>query len=281
MKNKAMVNLIESYQKNKSVIGVGHCKFYPTCSCYAKETYKKFNFFYASLLTIYRLLRCNPFNTRKYDPVKLTKKEKQEKKYLENISKYLNNDFVEYILGVDNHITTNDELYSYIYDYVTLESHSHNDYVPYNSRYILTKDKLVESNKIFDLDKYLKISDELYNEGILKHKVENKVLNESNLYITPLDMITIKDYLNMNPNKKYILINNIDEFNYLDYPIVKLNKIKTKELEKIIEKYDKAIILTNTNNILPIISLIDLSINIYNDVENINYFFDINLKSKC
>ena len=84
MKNKAMVNLIESYQKNKSVIGVGHCKFYPTCSCYAKETYKKFNFFYASLLTIYRLLRCNPFKTRKYDPVKLTKREKQEKKMRED-----------------------------------------------------------------------------------------------------------------------------------------------------------------------------------------------------
>ena len=45
-KNEFAVKLIKSYQKNKSVIGVGHCKFYPTCSNYAIETYKKFNFFH-------------------------------------------------------------------------------------------------------------------------------------------------------------------------------------------------------------------------------------------
>ena len=45
------------------------CKFYPTCSSYGIESYKRFNFFKASFLTLWRLLRCNPWNKGGYDPV--------------------------------------------------------------------------------------------------------------------------------------------------------------------------------------------------------------------
>ena len=56
------------------------CKYYPTCSNYALEAYQKFNFFYASLLTFWRILRCNPFSKGGYDPVPLSRKEKKELK---------------------------------------------------------------------------------------------------------------------------------------------------------------------------------------------------------
>ena len=44
------------------------------------EAYQKFNFFKASLLTIWRLLRCNPFSKGGFDPVPLTKEEKKLRK---------------------------------------------------------------------------------------------------------------------------------------------------------------------------------------------------------
>ena len=76
---KLAIKLIEKYQastKNSSK----RCRYVPTCSEYAKECYKKFNFFKASFLTAYRLLRCNPFSKGGFDPVPLTRKEKRDKK---------------------------------------------------------------------------------------------------------------------------------------------------------------------------------------------------------
>ncbi len=76
MKNKLPLFLIEKYQQ-----GVSHpprCRFTPTCSQYAKECYQKFNFIKASLLTTKRLLKCNPLFRPGYDPVPLTKQEKEE-----------------------------------------------------------------------------------------------------------------------------------------------------------------------------------------------------------
>lgn len=83
--NKLALWLIDKYQKNKT--SHGHCHFYPSCSNYAKETYQKFNFFYASILTFYRIIRCTPFTKRKYDPVPLTKKEKQNQVILNELKK--------------------------------------------------------------------------------------------------------------------------------------------------------------------------------------------------
>lgn len=74
---KLMIKLIRFYQTHWQ--HQGKCRYYPTCSNYAIEAYKKFNFFYASFLTIYRVLRCNPFSKGGYDPVPLTRKEKKTK----------------------------------------------------------------------------------------------------------------------------------------------------------------------------------------------------------
>jgi putative membrane protein insertion efficiency factor len=55
------------------------CKYEPTCSNYALEAFQKFSFFKAFFLTIWRLLRCNPWSKGGYDPVPLTKQEKLNK----------------------------------------------------------------------------------------------------------------------------------------------------------------------------------------------------------
>ena len=69
MKNKGVIKLIEMYQKGISPNTAPRCRFYPTCSQYAKECYQKFNFFYASLLTTKRFLKCNRLFKGGYDPV--------------------------------------------------------------------------------------------------------------------------------------------------------------------------------------------------------------------
>lgn len=39
------------------------CKFEPTCSVYAKESFKKYGFLKAFFKTIQRILRCNPWSS--------------------------------------------------------------------------------------------------------------------------------------------------------------------------------------------------------------------------
>jgi len=65
---KLAIKMIDAYQnatKDKNPT----CRFYPTCSSYAKEAYKKRNFFMASALSLWRILRCNPLSKGGYDPV--------------------------------------------------------------------------------------------------------------------------------------------------------------------------------------------------------------------
>ena len=70
---KMILKIIRSYQaatihKNPT------CRYRPTCSNYAIDAYENYNFFYASLLTIWRILRCNPFSKGGYDPIPKYKK---------------------------------------------------------------------------------------------------------------------------------------------------------------------------------------------------------------
>ncbi len=45
------------------------CRFSPTCSAYALEAFQKRGFFVGFYLTVWRILRCNPFSVGGYDPV--------------------------------------------------------------------------------------------------------------------------------------------------------------------------------------------------------------------
>ncbi len=65
-----LVWLIELYQRYISPMkGAPSCRFTPTCSQYAKEALLKRGFFVGSALTVWRILRCNPFSRGGYDPV--------------------------------------------------------------------------------------------------------------------------------------------------------------------------------------------------------------------
>ncbi len=63
--------LIRLYQKSISPLKPSCCRFTPTCSAYALEAFTKRGFFVGLLLTVYRILRCNPFSKGGYDPVPL------------------------------------------------------------------------------------------------------------------------------------------------------------------------------------------------------------------
>lgn len=68
MKN-VMRYLIKFYQKYLSSAHVPCCRYIPTCSNYALEAYEKHGFIKGTYLSIWRLLRCNPFSKGGYDPV--------------------------------------------------------------------------------------------------------------------------------------------------------------------------------------------------------------------
>ena len=63
------IGLIKIYQKAISPLKPPCCRFYPTCSAYAVEAFKKRGFFVGLALSVWRILRCNPFCRPGYDPV--------------------------------------------------------------------------------------------------------------------------------------------------------------------------------------------------------------------
>ncbi|MBP3591814.1 MAG: membrane protein insertion efficiency factor YidD [Clostridia bacterium] len=64
-----MIWLIGLYRKYISPLKPPCCRFTPTCSAYAIEAFRKRGFFVGFILTVWRILRCNPFSKGGYDPV--------------------------------------------------------------------------------------------------------------------------------------------------------------------------------------------------------------------
>ncbi len=54
--------LIRVYQKFISPLFPPRCRYYPTCSNYALSAYKKHGFFKGTVLSVWRILRCNPWS---------------------------------------------------------------------------------------------------------------------------------------------------------------------------------------------------------------------------
>jgi uncharacterized protein len=46
------------------------CRYEPTCSAYAIESFRRFGVMRGLLLSAWRLLRCNPFSHGGFDPVR-------------------------------------------------------------------------------------------------------------------------------------------------------------------------------------------------------------------
>ncbi len=67
---RIMTWLIRFYRKRLSHLkSRPTCRFSPTCSAYALEAYEKRGFLIGTVLTVSRILRCQPFCKAGYDPV--------------------------------------------------------------------------------------------------------------------------------------------------------------------------------------------------------------------
>ena len=78
MISKILIKLIELYRKNISPRKIPCCRFTPTCSAYAIEAIQKRGAFVGTLLSIWRILRCNPLCKGGYDPVPEKKGKKSD-----------------------------------------------------------------------------------------------------------------------------------------------------------------------------------------------------------
>lgn len=61
--------LVKLYQKFISPLKPPCCRFRPTCSQYAIEAFREWGFIAGLALTVWRILRCNPFSKGGDDPV--------------------------------------------------------------------------------------------------------------------------------------------------------------------------------------------------------------------
>ncbi|MDR3135639.1 MAG: membrane protein insertion efficiency factor YidD [Deltaproteobacteria bacterium] len=64
-----VLRLIWIYQRFVSPLKPPTCRFYPTCSTYAAQAFKRHGFLRGFWLAARRLARCHPFNPGGYDPV--------------------------------------------------------------------------------------------------------------------------------------------------------------------------------------------------------------------
>jgi uncharacterized protein len=73
-----VIKILRIYQKTlsfdhgwfKVFYPYGFCRFSPSCSEYSIKSIEKHGLIKGGFLSIWRVLRCNPFNKGGYDPVK-------------------------------------------------------------------------------------------------------------------------------------------------------------------------------------------------------------------
>ena len=72
-----LILLIRGYQLIVSPILGSNCRFMPTCSEYALESFKAYGLIKGTFLTIKRIGKCHPWGSHGYDPIP-TKMEKNK-----------------------------------------------------------------------------------------------------------------------------------------------------------------------------------------------------------
>ncbi len=65
---RAAIVLVQLYQTMLSPLTPSVCRYVPSCSQYAIEALSRYGAVKGSVLTLWRLLRCNPWGSRGYDP---------------------------------------------------------------------------------------------------------------------------------------------------------------------------------------------------------------------
>lgn len=67
--SRLLIGLIRFYQRRISTHTRAACRFVPTCSEYAVTALQRFGAVKGLRLSVWRVLRCNPFGKGGYDPV--------------------------------------------------------------------------------------------------------------------------------------------------------------------------------------------------------------------
>ena len=66
---KVAVAPIVAYQRAISPLLGPHCRFHPSCSCYAREAILRHGVVKGTARALWRLMRCHPLHPGGYDPV--------------------------------------------------------------------------------------------------------------------------------------------------------------------------------------------------------------------
>jgi len=64
-----LIALINGYRNFISPMMAPHCRFYPTCSCYAQQSIEQYGAWKGFYLSLLRLLKCNPWHSGGVDMV--------------------------------------------------------------------------------------------------------------------------------------------------------------------------------------------------------------------
>lgn len=67
--NRLFIAAIDLYRVVVSPLFPGRCRFYPSCSAYARESFELLPVHRALAKSVWRILRCNPWNEGYFDPV--------------------------------------------------------------------------------------------------------------------------------------------------------------------------------------------------------------------
>jgi len=79
---RVLIALIRFYQKYISSGTSPCCRFSPSCSHYGIQAIERFGALKGSIMTVWRILRCNPFSVGGYDPVPdINEKKRKNNKY--------------------------------------------------------------------------------------------------------------------------------------------------------------------------------------------------------
>ncbi|PWZ29271.1 hypothetical protein Zm00014a_013066 [Zea mays] len=64
------LSMLKFYKREISPLLPSSCRYVPTCSEYSMQAYKRYGVVKGSILTAWRLCRCNPLGGYGYDPPK-------------------------------------------------------------------------------------------------------------------------------------------------------------------------------------------------------------------
>mgnify|MGYP002514872044 CR=1 FL=1 len=78
--SRVLIAIIRWYQRYISPYTPPSCRFKPTCSHYGIEAIRLHGAFKGSFMTLWRILRCNPFCKGGFDPVPMPKRFDEGKK---------------------------------------------------------------------------------------------------------------------------------------------------------------------------------------------------------